>query len=58
MKIAFLILGRLQQDWFWEMGSDLRFSFMSADFTENAPEFYIGKTRRELDLGENYPKPT
>ena len=46
-----LDFGTIAADWFWEMGSDLRFSFMSADFTENAPEFYIGKTRRELDLG-------
>lgn len=33
------------------MGPDLRFSFMSVDYSENAPEFYIGKTRQELDLG-------
>ena len=33
------------------MGPDLRFSFMYVDYSENAPEFYIGKTRQELDLG-------
>jgi len=32
------------------MGPDLRFSFMYVDYSENAPEFYIGKKRQELDL--------
>lgn len=46
-------------DWFWEMDSDYRFSYMSENVknvTRESPEFYIGKSRQELfgdDLLEN-----
>lgn len=46
-----LDFGTIAADWFWEMDADLRFSFMSADYTANLPESYIGKTRHELEMG-------
>lgn len=46
-----LDFGSIAADWFWEMDADLRFTFMSADYTKNSPQEYIGKTRQELDMG-------
>ncbi len=46
-----LDFGTIAADWFWEMDADLRFSFMSTDYTENSPQLYIGKTRQELEMG-------
>lgn len=46
-----LDFGTVAADWFWEMDADLRFSFMSADYTRNTPQLYIGKTRQELEMG-------
>lgn len=46
-----LDFGTIAADWFWEMDADLRFSFMSADYTKNTPQLYIGKTRQELEMG-------
>lgn len=46
-----LDFGSVAADWFWEMDADLRFSFMSADYTANNPSDYIGKTRMELEMG-------
>ena len=42
-------------DWFWEMDSDLRFSFMSErlrDVTGVDPRWTIGKTRQELGASD------
>lgn len=44
----------ISTDWVWEMGADLRFTYMSPqveDVTGVPPEFHIGKTRRELYEG-------
>ena len=41
----------ISTDWVWEMGPDLRFTYMSAqveDVTGIPPEFHIGSSRREL----------
>ena len=38
-------------DWFWEMDADLRFSFISSNWSEITgldPDVIVGKTRREL----------
>ncbi len=40
-------------DWFWEMGPDLRFSYLSErfqDITGLEPEELLGKTRREMGI--------
>jgi len=44
----------VSSDWFWEMGSDLRFTYFSPrnkEITGFNPELYIGKTRREVRFG-------
>lgn len=44
----------ISSDWVWEMGPDLRFTYMSPqveDVTGVPREFHIGKTRRELYKG-------
>lgn len=44
----------ISTDWVWEMGPDLRFTYLSPqveDVTGVPPEFHIGKTRRELYAG-------
>ena len=45
-------------DWFWEMDSDLRFTYMSPNVERIVgvpPEWHYGKTREGL-LGENYDR--
>lgn len=47
-------LAEASSDWFWEMGSDLRFTYFSPlnkEITGFNPELYIGKTRREVRFG-------
>jgi diguanylate cyclase (GGDEF)-like protein/PAS domain S-box-containing protein len=47
-------LAEVSSDWFWEMGSDLRFTYFSPrnkEITGFNPELYIGKTRREVRFG-------
>ncbi len=42
---------QVASDWLWEMGPDLRFTYVSdrvEDLVGVAPSFFIGKTRREL----------
>jgi diguanylate cyclase (GGDEF)-like protein/PAS domain S-box-containing protein len=42
----------ISSDWMWEMGPDLRFSYMSPrvrEIVDVSPEYYIGKTRQELN---------
>ncbi len=50
-------------DWLWEMGPDLRFTFVSdriEDITGSSPSAFIGKTRDEvagtLDLAEEWDR--
>lgn len=46
-------------DWFWEMGPDLRLSYIDESFRDIAgvdPKTYLGKTRRELASGHSDSK--
>lgn len=45
----------ISSDWFWEMDSDLRFSYFSPrnkEITGFNPELYLGKNRSEISYGK------
>ena len=50
-KKRFRDIAESSSDWFWEMGSDLRVTFVTDSFQEIVgidPQSFVGKTRREL----------
>lgn len=52
-EVRFKDFARVASDWFWEMDSDLRFSYFSERFSEVAlvnPKELLGKTREETGI--------
>lgn len=55
-EIKFKEFATMSSDWFWEMDSDLRFTYFSPRNREIAnfnPDLHLGKTRREVSYGRD-----